>query len=169
MIHCIGRPNIELDAFAAAGKQVLGRSLTDPLSKSRRQYSVVAKFLAVLALFHNPTAPEPLEALRTSQSLLSHLHYTYLVKCSYDTIVKAMERTDLRITLSDGDLYVVSGTVSELRHACLECCVESAPKELRYLFDCIITHLESEGLTPVFSDIKKQPGKDGTFLLCLKT
>lgn len=168
MIQCIGRPDLDLALLTTAGKQVLGRSLTDPLSKSRRTYSEPAKFLAVLSLFHDKTATDPLEALRTSQSLLSHLQYTYIVACQYDTIVQAMERTDLRITLSDGNLYIMSGTVSQLRHACLECCVESAPKELRFLFDSIIVHLEGEGLTPVFSDIKKQNAKDGTFYLCLQ-
>lgn len=126
-----------------------------PLARCRRQLSKDARFLAAIAALQGHK--DPLTALKLSGSLCDHLSYSFLVGCSANTAIAAMEHTDLKITRDqDSLLIVISGTVTQYKAATLICCTLDFEQELRELFYGLLAFFESVGLYEVWSDCRKR-------------
>jgi hypothetical protein len=155
--------------FLTAANQALGTELTKPVDLSGKQVSDAESFLSALVCFHDTSCTsKPLrEVLANSPSVAGHLSYGFLFVVDKDTLILSMERTRLKHTvavdLSGLQLAIVSGTLSEIHSAVIECCNPHATKNLRALYAQLLNDLEREGIT--FPSLRRSTHKDGTLLL----
>jgi hypothetical protein len=162
-------PRVEWASLLKTAQDALGYSPVKALDACPRTLSESAKFLVVAASFQDRDLKDALTALRDSLDLLAHLHFAFLVYADDETVKQVMERTDLKITMTnsvDGErIAIASGNLKQWYTATLTCCTERQPYNLRVLFDKVVLFFEKAGLAELWHGSKKRALPDRTFLL----
>lgn len=161
----IGKPDVQIDDFLSVAEKALGCSLTKPINNGPgASANISERFLCALACFQEQSnSNKPIkEILKSNPSLTAHLHYTFLVCASKDTVFKSMERSSLKHTVADDmtgiQLAVVSGTLAQWIAAIVEN-TSSGDYTLTLLFNKVLFELEAHGLR---FDLRRTAQKDGT-------
>jgi hypothetical protein len=162
-------PRIDWPTFLKGCQDGLGYSPVGPIDSSPRQLSDAAKFVVVAATLQDRQITQALPALRNSLDLLNHLAYSFLVYADDETLKQTLERTDLKISMTqsvDGErIAIVSGNLKQFFTATLTCCQERQPFNLRVLFDKFVLFFEAAGLGELWHETRKRTLPDRTFLL----
>lgn len=160
------QPVINWTEFVKAAKLVLGY---DPSNiEATRPLSDFAKFLAILGKFKDQDKSDSLENLRAADSILNHLQFGFLVACTQSCLFELMQSSTLSVTTSaeaeKGTLALVSGTLKQWRDVTIEL-DENASSDVRLLVDKVLVYFERLGLYELWSNYRKKPLQDSTFLL----
>jgi hypothetical protein len=161
----IGQPDLKIDDFLVVAEKALGHSLSAPINNGPGvKANVSERFLCALACLQEEcNTKRPLrEILKINQSLTAHLHYTFMLIASRETIFKSMERSDIKHTVADDlkglQVAVASGTLAQWTRAIVEN-TQSGDYTLTLLYDKILFELEAAGLR---FDLRRTQQKDGT-------
>jgi hypothetical protein len=170
-IYPISASNISIENLIRGSKEHIGYSPLTGVDRLHRNLSPHARYIAGIAGFHNrQDADRPLAALRDARSILTHLHFGFLIECDAELILNIRERTNLDVTCSEGGsdgerVAVMSGTLDKYRQSAIECCTLTSPFELIFLFDQLILFFEKVGLGDIWFDYRKITQRDNTFYL----
>jgi hypothetical protein len=165
-ILSIIQPNINWPDFLKGARAALGydpskigldRPLSDP-----------ARFLAIAAKFKDVGANDALVNLRTAGSTLRFLNYGFLVLSDLDTMFELMQYTRLDVatntTITRDNIAIVSGNLETWRDSIIELSQNNSTN-VRILIDKIFIAFGRLGLGELWSDYRKKPLPDTTFLL----
>lgn len=167
----IASPFIELPVFLDAAKQAIGYQ---PVKNAADAKGVdYVRFLAGLSAFQDAEArSRPMDLIRKSPSLKSHLSFTFLIAGTKRLIMQSMARSGLTHTfteqLDETMLAVVSGTLHQWHQATIDCTALDADFNLRYAYDQVFNHFKVMGLTEVWDDTNRTPLPDRTFRITHK-
>lgn len=166
----IHRPAVDHAALKSLTQKIVNRNPEAILDAANRQFTDDAKALIRLLSFAVPEANNSLDALRTSQSVQTLLHYTFLVLATpgiFDEVV--LLNTGLDYALVDGDfnkpIFVLGGALDVWRNAILTGCSETPTPDTRQLFNKLSLQFDRLGLSEVWHGYKRTPQKDGGFLM----
>lgn len=162
-------PRVDWATFLGVAGEALGYQPARVADSNPRPLSDAAKFVVVLSSFQDRTISNAISALHGSLDLLNHLSYSFAVYADDETMKQVMERTDLKVAMTEAvnkeRIAVVSGSLKAWYCATLTCCQERQPYNLRLLFDKAVMFFEGNGLAELWHDTRKRTLPDRTFLL----
>jgi len=166
--------NIAWTNFIKDVAELTGHSPTQNIDKSNCKLSDYGKYIIALSEFQSNKDIEPLQVLKSSEHLLDHLFFSFLVFGSNNLIFRIMELTYLNVisakTKEKGRLAVVSGTLRQWKSAIIICSRLKAPwinipKDVRWVFNNCLDYFNQFGLGNIFDNYRRIQLKDGTLLL----
>lgn len=159
MIIPICCPRIDWEAFVTYSNEFLGRSPTRQLDYSQIPVGNYSSFLASIGGFLDQNS-NPHSFVRTNESALEHLYYTFLCNTSVLPLVRVY--TDHTILASTESVFLLSGTLRQYKRSIVECSRESIDPSLRFFFNCLYIYFKKQGLEVVWSAYSKRILFDGT-------
>lgn len=167
-VALIASPFIELPTLVDAAKQAIGYNAVAAASTTKG--SDYARFLACLSSFQDPEAKHrPMDLIRKSPSLKSHLSFTFLMAGTKKLIMQSMARSGLVHTfteqLDETLLSVVSGTLEQWHDATIDCTAPDADFNLRLAYDLVFNQFKAIGLAAIWDDTRRTPAPDQTFYI----
>lgn len=166
-------PHVDWGTFLRVTGDALGYQPNRVADSAPRPLTDAAKFVVVLSSFQDRQTSSATAALRGSIDLLNHLSYSFAVYADDETVKQVMERTDLKVTMTEAvdreRIAIVSGNLKQWYCATLTCCTDRQPFNLRLLFDKAVMFFETIGLGELWHDCRKKTLPDRTFLLEQRT
>lgn len=164
-------PHIAWNTFLQDISNSTGRSPTHGMDESGQRLTIFAKFLTALQEFRENRTVNPIDTLRTANTLLNHLAFSFLVESSDVTIFKALEMTTLNgvsAKTENGRIVLLSGTLGEWKLATIDLC-NAKCTDLRWLGKTLLELFFKLGLKSIFADFDSKIRRDGTLLLTHRT
>jgi len=162
-------PLIDWQTFLRVSGEALGYQPNRVADSAPRPLQDAARFVVVLSSFQDRSISSVPAALKGSIDLLNHLSYSFAVYADDETLKQVMERTDLKVTMTESvdreRIAIVSGSLKNWYCATLTACQERQPFNLRLLFDKAMVFFESIGFGELWHDCRKRTLPDRTFLL----
>ena len=167
----LSRPDVQLNQYLAATKQVLGRSIVARTDSKGLDPKTPKGFLCTLIDLKLDTGAFD-TVLKDPASLLYHLSYSFLVLGSKELGYELMENTKLKVMTTDVNhsvcIAVASGDLSIWRETIINCASEVYSFELRTCIDKTLLIFEKEGLSSIWSHYQKETLRDHSFKLIEK-
>jgi hypothetical protein len=166
-VRLITVPSIDWENYLKDVAELTGHSPTSSIDRSIIKWKDLAKYLISLGEFKGDLDPN--SSLRNS-SLLSHLFFSFLIDTTASTMFKIMELTDLSVSAAvrknpKGRIAVVSGNLKQWKDAVVSALRSKQNPDVLWIFkECHQVFCEM-GLTAVWSDYRKIPVTELTYLL----
>lgn len=165
----LGGSNFSWDLFLKNTIEYTGHNPVRAIDESKLDLKNHVKYLAALGEFHSGKKLKPLETLRNSDMLLSHLFLSFFLICSSNLILMLNELTQLsilstRLINKQGRIAIISAPLKEWKSATIELC-NSNNKELQQLGNIFIDVLFHMGFHCIFSNYTRVGINNGTFYL----
>lgn len=157
----LATPDVDLPAILELANKSIGR-VSNPADASKRPLTIYERWVSALSTMKDPTNSHITESLRKSYNATSHLHFCFAFISDPDTILKSAELSGLTHTVFDVDrryhIAIVSGTVTEFRHAILDCTSFLEFPHLVSLYNEVYLYFVSVGFREVFNFRKQSHG-----------
>ncbi len=163
-------PNIAWDTFLKDVLDSTGHSPTRSIDESGQKLTIFAKFITALQELRENKAANPIDVLRTTNALLNHLAFSFLVEGSNILIFKVLEMTTLNgvsAKTKKGCVVLLSGTLGEWKLATIDLC-NAEYADLRWLGKTLLEFFFKLGLKSIFDNFDSEIRRDGTLLLTYK-
>jgi hypothetical protein len=166
-VRLIAIPSLDWENYLKYVAELTGHSPTSSIDRSIIKWGDMAKYIISLGEFKGDL--EPNSTLRTNP-LLAHLFFSFLIDTSASTMFKIMEMTDLSVSASirknpKGRVAVVSGNLKQWKEAVTTALASKHNPDILWIFkECHQTFCQL-GLTAVWSDYRKIPVTETTYLL----
>lgn len=166
MIIPISGTTVDWNGFVTQTKRILGRSPTRSLDSANVPVGNVFSYLAALAEFQHK-GTNPFDGVRNANRLLKAVSMTFLCDARPGIRELVRQETDLFVIVPDDaiGIFILSGTLFDLRDAIVECSNEKKAFELRTFMNSLWLVLGKAGLQDIFKPFSRQQNTDGTYSL----
>jgi hypothetical protein len=157
-VRLISVTTIDWSTFLGEANAILGRSPSRGIDGL--PFEQLAAYIACIENIKNPDA-KPVEALRTSVSVLEHASFGFLI--STDMFPCVQQVAPNLVFVIKNDLGIVTGTVGAWKQSIVEGSKPQHPIEVRKIFNIIYLFMKKAGLHEIFSEYETFTAEEGTF------
>lgn len=163
----ISQTEINWAEYLGTLNDALNRSPTATIdSQSLEMNFSLSNYLSTLKEIMKPGS----DPFRDASSLLDHVHVSFIVITTKETMLQLITETRLNFTTTEtkhNDYYlaVVSGTLSQWRTAVLNCCAEFVNTDIRQFGTMVLNVFEQTKIRQFLDGLTRVPMADGTVRL----